>query len=122
MTAQHTPGPWVPVLQNASSINAVPHRVHGFVAQVLGGYAAAPMVAHAFGKTADEAAANARLIAAVTELLAAAEAWEAAEEARNDCAECLNEGPWEHCGPCSEPFGSAIELRRAAIAKATGAA
>lgn len=28
--------------------------------------------------------------------------------ARNDCAECENEGPWEHCGPCSERIGPVI--------------
>lgn len=28
-----------------------------------------------------------------------------ATTARNDCPECENEGPWEHCGPCSERIG-----------------
>ena len=68
--------------------------------------------------------ANALLIAAAPDLLAAHLAWEAAEEARNDCTDpddgCDNEGPWEACPLCSERFGQAIDLRHAAIAKATG--
>lgn len=35
-------------------------------------------------------------------------AYYAAEDARNDCSECENEGQWEHCGPCSERIGEAI--------------
>jgi hypothetical protein len=60
------------------------------------------------------------LIAAAPDLLRAAEAWEEAEAARNDCRECDNEGHWEHCGSCSERFGDAIDLRHAAIARARG--
>jgi len=32
----------------------------------------------------------------------------AARQARNDCPECGNEGPWEHCGPCSDRIGPVI--------------
>jgi len=31
-----------------------------------------------------------------------------ARQARNDCPECGNEGPWEHCGPCSDRIGPVI--------------
>ena len=70
------------------------------------------------------ALANLTLAAAAPDLLAAHLAWEAAEDARNDCTYekdegCDNEGPWEHCPHCSERFGLAIDLRHAAIAKAT---
>lgn len=35
-------------------------------------------------------------------------AYYTAEDARNECPECENEGPWEECGPCSERIGDAI--------------
>jgi len=35
-------------------------------------------------------------------------AFHAADDARNDCSECENEGPWEHCGSCSDRIGEAI--------------
>lgn len=60
---------------------------------------------------------------AAPDLLAAAIAWEKAEDARNDCDGedgCDNEGPWEHCPFCSERFGEAIDMRRSAIAIALG--
>lgn len=31
-----------------------------------------------------------------------------ARQAGNDCPECGNEGPWEHCGPCSDRIGPVI--------------
>lgn len=57
---------------------------------------------------------------AAPDLLAACEAWDKAEDDRNDCASCENEGPWEECGPCSERFCDAIDKRHAAIKKARG--
>jgi hypothetical protein len=56
---------------------------------------------------------------AASELLAAHLAWEKAEDDRNDCDECENEGPWEHCSACSLRFGDAIDMRHAALALAT---
>jgi hypothetical protein len=68
--------------------------------------------------------ANAWVLGSAPDLLEAHLAWEAAEDARNDCTDeedgCDNEGPWEHCPLCSERFGRAIDLRHAAIAKARG--
>lgn len=78
------------------------------------------------GMGSEEHEAFARLIAAAPDLLAAHLAWEAAEDARNDCTDyddgCDNEGPWEQCPLCSARFGEAIDLRHAAIAKAKGGA
>jgi hypothetical protein len=35
-------------------------------------------------------------------------AYYAAEDARNDCPECDNAGPWDHCGACSVRIGGVI--------------
>ena len=101
MSAQHTPGPF-DILADERGITIK-----------AGAQLIARMAAH---NDLD----NAQLFAAAPDLLAAAEAWDAAEDARNDCPECDNEGPWEHCEPCSDRFGDAIDLRHAAIAKARG--
>jgi hypothetical protein len=64
-------------------------------------------------------AANARLIAAAPDLLAAAQAQEAAELGRDDdCEECGGQGEPEACGKCFPPFDDARVMRRLAIAKA----
>ena len=109
MSEQHTSGPWSYVRNPENTrwiIDSQPH--------------------HAIACTAGyepDSEANARLIAAAPDLLAAHLAWEAAEDARNDCNDyedgCDNEGPWESCPLCSVRFGDAIDLRHAAIAKAT---
>jgi hypothetical protein len=111
----HTPGPWAisSVSMETGAVGIAKNRI--LIAEAHNGYSFMDVVQ---GNEPAEQFANARLIAAAPELLAAAEAWETADDARNDCAECENEGPWEHCGPCSERFGEAIVLRRAAIAKA----
>lgn len=101
---QHTPGPW-----NLDSV--------GKLLSVAMSHEKAWMhfdpAVSSFGYDAtEEMRANARLIAAAI-------AQEAADDARDDC-ECEGECPWEECGPCSERFGNAIVLRRAAIAKVRG--
>jgi hypothetical protein len=68
--SKHTPGPWKEARINSLTINVVPHSIHGFKAQVVGG-GDGQMVAHAFGKTSAEAEANAHLIAATPDLLEA---------------------------------------------------
>ena len=111
--AGHTPGPWHINPEYDTMISTVSGDAD--IAEVDGW----PMDLWA------EQEANKHLIAAAPDLLAAHLAWEAAEDARNDCNDyddgCDNEGPWEACPLCSERFGHAIDLRHAAIAKATGA-
>lgn len=68
----------------------------------------------------NEMAANARLTAAATDLLEAAEMLEAAELCRGDCEECEGEGEPEACGTCFPAFDDARILRRIAIEKARG--
>ncbi|MGB7022333.1 MAG: hypothetical protein WBD73_00910 [Candidatus Acidiferrales bacterium] len=65
--------------------------------------------------------ANARLIAAAPDLLAAAQKLEEAEDFNaNDCHECAGEGMPEECEKCFSLFDAARVMRRRAIAKATG--
>lgn len=54
----------------------------------------------------------------VAELEQTARAQEQAETANANCPECGGEGDWAQCGPCSERFGNAIDLRNAALAQA----
>jgi hypothetical protein len=105
----HTPGPWAAARINASSVNVIPDRIHGFKAQVVAGDRG-DMVAHAFGRTADEADANARLIAAAPELLEALQ-YVVCQLADGDEPELDGDGDE------IDPF----ERARTAIAKATGA-
>jgi hypothetical protein len=62
-----TPGEWLPAMLNTRTLNVVPHKPHGFKAQVV---TSKRMVAHAFGADEAETAANARLIATAPELYA----------------------------------------------------
>jgi hypothetical protein len=70
----------------------------------------------------EEGTANAHLLAAAPDLLAALKAYESLDAQRDaceDCAECLERAP-EACGNCC-PFAMlARDLRHAAIAKAEG--
>ena len=68
--SKHTPGPWKPAMMNSRLMNVLPHRVHGFIVQIVGG-ADGQMVAHAHGRTEKECEANARLIAAAPDMLEA---------------------------------------------------
>lgn len=61
-----------------------------------------------------------RLTLAAPDLLEAAQLLEAAEHARQDCAECEGEGEPEACGICFPSFDDARVKRRLAIVKATG--
>jgi len=63
--------------------------------------------------------ANARLIAAAPDLLAAARLLEAAETAHVNCPECEGEDIPELCPRCFPAFDEARIARRLAIAKAT---
>lgn len=105
MSAKHTPGPWW-LDQERGWIIQKPDALTTYV----------------IAEMQSSRNADGQLLAAAPDLLAAHLAWEAAEDARNNCDECDNEGPWEHCEPCSDRFGDAIDMRHAAIAKATGAA
>ena len=69
-----------------------------------------------------EHVANARLMAAAPDLLAAAVALEEAETVNANCLECDGEWVPEACPVCFPHFDKARLLRRAAIARATGAA
>lgn len=68
----------------------------------------------------DEARANARLIAAAKDLLAAAVKLEDAEDRHANCEECEGLDVPETCGVCFPFFDDARCMRRAAIAKAEG--
>ncbi len=118
MSGQHTPGPWHANLHHERRDGG---RFYVYVtAESIVPIAGVPSGVEGFGR--EEGRANALLIAAAPDLLEAHLAWEAAEDARNDCNGddgCDNEGPWEACGSCSDRFGAAIDLRHAAIAKAT---
>ena len=52
------------------------------------------------------------------EMLAALRAQEKADAKREKCTDCEGEGSWWECGPCSDRYGMAIDLRRAAIDRA----
>lgn len=54
----------------------------------------------------------------IERLRAALQAQEDADDARDTCPDCAGEGQWEHCGPCSERFGDALVMRRAALVPA----
>lgn len=73
MTDKHTPGPW---LIDTNTIYALDEtdRVNRFSAQVQGGYSSAPVYGDRIRTTPEELAANARLIAAAPDLLAALQA------------------------------------------------
>ncbi len=109
--SEHTPGPW--------SANGLKND-GGFEISSEG----RPFVICARNPVdhrAGESNANAVLIAAAPDLLAAAQALEAAELGRNDdCEECGGQGEPEACGTCFPPFDDARIMRREAIAKATG--
>jgi hypothetical protein len=117
--SEYTPGPWT-MKYDASPEGG--EYFHGIV-DAKGRKIVAQGLALAIGGFDGEPMANARLIAAAPDLLAAAMALEKAETERNDdCEECGGEGEPEACGTCFPPFDDARVMRRAAIAKATGAA
>lgn len=66
--------------------------------------------------------ADARLIAAAPDLLAASKLQEAAEAAHLDCSECEGEEIPELCPKCFPLYDDARMARRRAIAKASGPA
>ena len=66
-----------------------------------------------------QSAANAKLIAAAPDLLAAAKLLEVAETAHVNCPECEGEEVPELCPRCFPAFEEARIARRTAIAKAT---
>lgn len=67
---------------------------------------------------ADELESVVRAAHAAPDLLEACKAQELAERINEECGECEGDGDWAECETCSEYFGKAIDLRRAAIAKA----
>lgn len=71
---------------------------------------------------AEQIEANAHLIAAAPDLLAACEMFEDAEDKRQHCEECEGEGEPEACGTCFPFFDDARVMRRIAIEKARGRA
>lgn len=107
--AKHTPGPWrIEQSPFFANIRAEAAGVSGIASIQL----VSPSTA--------EALANACLIAAAPDMRAALEAQESAEKAQANCPDCEGIGDWAECGRCSELFGTAIDLRRAALAKAEG--
>ncbi|MBN9310837.1 MAG: hypothetical protein J0I99_00470 [Devosia sp.] len=66
-----TTRPWKPAMLNTSTVIVTPHPVHGQKAMIVGSDDGR-IVAHVFGDTAEQAKANALLIAAAPELLEAA--------------------------------------------------
>ena len=71
-------------------------------------------------RPASEVAANARLIAAAPELLAAAALLEAAEDHHANCEECGGEDVPEICPECFPLFDKARLKRRAAQSRVSG--
>ena len=74
-------------------------------------------IAEVFDHGRGEVEANGRLIAATPTMFEALKAQEQAENEHANCPDCEGAGEWAECGRCSEFFGTAIELRRAALAK-----
>lgn len=102
----YTPGPW------KTDGNLIESPASDPIARVVG------------SRSSLEHRANAQLLAAATELLAAALAEEEAEDFREHkcpAAEIHEQYVPDLCGYCSPFFENAKSLRRAAIAKATGA-
>lgn len=102
--SKHTPKPWHAARMNSTTINVVPHRIHGFRAMLVGG-SDGQVVAHTFGKTAEETEANARLIAAAPDLLDAIKPLLSFLESELE-------------GDEAHPFHKDLAAARAAIAKA----
>ena len=110
MKPAHTPGPWTP----SPSFDRVERRVqHGDDAPLVWGIASGINSAHPDYMPRAEQIANARLIAAAPELLAALEK---ALESIEGQAELLR-----HCG-AAYGIGATLAQARAAIAKAKGGA
>lgn len=113
-TATHTPGPW-------EAGKAYKHDANTWFAVVFApaktGKYHAPRAAEALGIDKDEAAANARLIAAAPDLL------EVLQEVRTHCPDLLHKCEWsrEIAHPLTgKGKGTLLDLVDAAIAKADG--
>lgn len=111
---QHTPGPWV--IEGYGRDDTPNLVIHRGETENRICFMATP------GSHGDPAMikADARLIIAAPDLLAAAQRLEAAETFHANCDECDGEEVPELCAKCFPHFDDARLMRRAAIAKATG--
>lgn len=103
--SEHTPGPWL--ASKRSSVVGLP---------VVAPAADGRVICEVVGGTQ----ADAHVIAAAPDLLAAAEALERAEDAHANCDECGGSYMPELCETCFPLFDDARIKRRKAIAKAKG--
>ena len=116
MTNKHTKGPWIIDAQTVDKAIAIRGAGDNDGWNYL------------YAEVQDDdcdpetAKANAHLIAAAPELLEAAQSLETAELHRMNCDECEGDDVPELCATCFPLFDDARLRRRAAIAKATGAA
>ena len=110
VSAGHTPGPW------RFELAIGPHGQKCYHTIKCNEY---DYVASTWGKPHE---ANARLIAAAPELLAALKLMEKADDVHANCAECDPADAPESCEVCFPYFDAARVARRAAIAKAEGKA
>lgn len=125
MSTQHTPGPWKAV-RNASFWEVVTPPP-GQTLDQANEYS--PSLAYVWGEGEEQAEANARLIAAVPDLLEALKAMEARFGCRSSRQEDQPKtyGCHHMADTCTQCEGlvtgwKAVQAARAAIAKATGGA
>jgi hypothetical protein len=109
--ARHTPNPW-----KISAPWSGFSKISGPNGELIFGLAAGSTDEK---RSDEECEANARLIEAAPDLLAACVTLEAAEDANANCRECDGQGVPELCPVCFPLFDDARLKRRAAIAKAT---
>jgi len=115
---KHTPGPWIAreqFSQDGKSLGWIIEHANGRIG--WSSYATAEPN-EGEGPPYTISAANAKLIAAATELLDAAQKLEAAETFNANCDECEGEGVPELCEKCFPLFDDARIARRLAISKA----
>lgn len=113
-SVKHTPGKWMPAMMTTRLMNVVPHRLHGFIVSIVGGDGSG-IVAHAHGPTEKECEANARVIAAAPDAIAALKRLEDSgllQSLLDMDAAAHEEGEEEIAGP-------AVRAARAAVARVT---
>ena len=121
MIAQHTPGPWeFDKGLDGYGFNTLYNRELRVGVLAPNGQNGPDCAIVWMGEESSDA--DLLLIAAAPDLLAAAVALEKAETVNANCPECKGEGVPELCDACFPHFDRARLLRRAAIARATGAA